>query len=654
MSAVAHRLARLCVEKKSTHPRLEELEARCLLSTNLAPNPYAIGPGCWTLSYGAAYTTAVSHDSNPSSGAWNISTPNAHIRSSLIAVTPGQEYTYSAFLQETAFPAFGEMYVAVYDAAKHFKYDVEGSYEAPTAANQWQETAIQYQAQPGDGYVILNYKRLPTGIGPRDDGSMWVDDISFTAGTSFRQPAPTQQAFAGSMVQVDAQGNFQVLQNGTWQPFFAFAVYRGGAANTVQNYSNQGFNVLESNQFDLNLLQQAKNAVSSFNPNGMMSVIDIEQYIDPRFSLYGNLADLKANLIALENSPLIDRVLCFYWDNERYTNYSMAQSVISLVKQYDVDANGVRRHPILMNNANQGTDRAYTGMVDIVGDYIRDPETASYLGPSQSIGERATITRNIEGQTAPFTIGVISEEAYAVNVRRLVYETLIAGGHGIAYYRDGAHFLYNGDPNSPAANNIALRDCWPEFPILRSEIDQLMPLLETPVAVTWSAGASSSSAVIGLRTYNGEGYLMLVNPTGSSLTITFTPSGLGYSPASVIDFFSGATITAISGGSFTITLAANQTAVYQLAQPAAAATVAISAAAAPLPLSPTAKSDNYIANSGFIAPTTNTASHSQLSSASAPPKSTSSVYRRARRKAKGWTTTLAESDFIMATNSLPD
>src|SRR5262249_20769870 len=228
----------------------------------------------------------------------------------------------------------------------------------------------------------------------------------------------------------------------------------------------------------------------------------------------------------------------------------------------------------------------YAGMVDIVGDYIRDPETASYLGPSQSVGERTTIIRNIEGQTAPFTIGVISEEAYAVNVRRLVYETLIAGGHGIAYYRDGAHYLYNGDPTSPAANNIALRDCWPEFPILRSEIDQLMPLLATPIAVTWSAGASSSSAVIGLRTYNGEGYLMLVNPTGSSLTITFTPSGLGYSPASVIDFFSGATITAISGGSFTITLAANQTAVYRLAQPAAAPTIAISAVAAPLPLSP--------------------------------------------------------------------
>src|SRR5262249_49773325 len=190
--------------------------------------------------------------------------------------------------------------------------------------------------------------------------------------------------------------------------------------------------------------------------------------------------------------------------------------------------------------------------------------------------------------------------------------------------------------------------------ILRSQTSQPMPLLAPPFAVTWSAGAPSSSAVIGLRTYNGEGYLMLVNPTGSSLTITFTPSGLGYSPASVIDFFSGATITAISGGSFTITLAANQTAVYRLAKPAAAPTIAISAVAAPLPLSPTANSDNYVANSGFIAPTTNTASPAQLASASAPPKSTSPIHRRARRKPKSWETTIDGLDFITAISSLTD
>jgi hypothetical protein len=646
MSAVTHRHAPVCVGKKSTQPRLEELEARCLLSTNLAPNPYAIGPGGWTLTYGATYTTAVSHDSNPSSGAWNISTPNAHIRSSLIAVTPGQEYTYSAFLQETAFPAFGNMYVAVYDAAKHFKYNVEGSYEAPTGANQWQETAIQYAAQPGDGYVILNYKRLPTGIAPHDDGSMWVDDFWFGAGTSFRQPAPTQKAFNGSMVKVDAQGNFQILQNGAWQPFFAFAVYRGGTANTVQDYSNQGFNLLESNQFCLSLLQQAKNAVSSFNPNGMMSVIDIDQYIDPRYSLYGNLADLKQKLIALESSPLLDRVLCFYWDNEQYVNYSMAQSVINLVKQYDTDASGVRRHPIFMNNGNQGTDRAYAGMVDIVGDYIRDPQTTSYLGPSQSIGERATVIRSTEGQTAPFTVGVISEEAYAVNVRRLVYETLIAGGHGFAYYRDGAHYQYNGDPTSPAANNIALRDCWPEFLKLRSEIDQLMPLLATPVGTSWSAGAGKSAAVIGTRTYNSEGYLILVNPTGSSLTITFTPTGLGYSPASVIDFFSGATITAVSGGSFSITLQANQTAVYRLAKPATAAAVSTVTAAQPsigtaiTTASPTTSADGFVSHTAIAAPT-NTAPTPAL--AVTPATTTGSVGiqpRRAPRRNVGFDTGL--------------
>jgi hypothetical protein len=605
-------------------PRLECLEDRCLLSGgNLAPNPYAIGSTGWSLSDGARYTTYTTHDSNPSSGAWNISTPGAHVRSDFIAITPGQEYTYSAFLKETAFPAFGQMYVAVYDAGKNFLYNLEGSYEATSAANSWQETAIQYTAQPGEAYVILNYKRLPAGVGPKDAGSMWLDDVYFGAGTYFRQPAPVQHGFAGSLVQVDSQGNFQVLRNEVWQPFYVFGVYRGGTANTVQDYSNQGFNTLESNMFSLSLLQQAKDAVSSFNPDGMMSVIDIEQYIDPRSSLYNNLDDLKSNLIALENSPLIDRVLCFYWDNEQYTSYSVAQSVINLVKQYDADATGVRRHPILMNNGNQGTDRAYAGMVDMVGDYIRDPQTASYLGPSQSILERATIIRDIAGQTVPYTVGVISEEAYAVNLRRLGYENLIAGGHGFAYFRDGAHYQYNGDPNSPAANNIALRDCWPEFPKLRSEIDDLMPLLATPVTTTWTASPSSSAIVVGTRTYNGEGYLILVNTTSSALTVQFTLSGLGYSPSALIDYFSGATITAISGYSFTITLSANATGVFRLAKPVtAAAPLTLAPNSSPSPTSPLPSpqtSDGYIIHPGTQTQVSSTSSAPPQATAASPP-----------------------------------
>jgi hypothetical protein len=459
----------------------------------------------------------------------------------------------------------GNMMIGVYNSSKAFLYNYAGSYQVTTVANSWQQVSVLYTAQAGEAYVEVKYCRLPAGQGPTDAGSLWADDFSFAQGVQVGPNASPKTAFNGSMVQVDSQGNWSVLQNGTWQPYFVIGVYNDGSTNTAQTYSNQGFNTLFTNSFSLDLLQEAQDAVSSFNPGGMMCMIDITPYLDPRFSQYDNLTLLEQNLAALEASPLLSDVLGFYWDNEQYANYTVAQSVTSIVKQYDTNAAGQQQHPILMLGGQQGTNPLYDGMANVVGDYLRDPETASYLGPQQDIIQRSTLTDDLPGQTAPFSVGVISNEAYWNNFNALVYEDLIAGGRGFSFWADGINLNYNGDPNSAAATNITLRDWWAQLPGLVTQIDQLAPLLAQPLPTTWGLSSSNYQVACGVRAYDGQGYALLANPTATAQTVTFTAQGLWYTPSSLTDYFSGATVATTSGNSFTLTLQPYQTAVYCLA-----------------------------------------------------------------------------------------
>jgi hypothetical protein len=543
-------------------PAVECLEERRLLS---AAGPQVIATGHWTGSNGATYDMTTVHTGPTGSPSWNLSTPGATVQSAFIPVTSGKTYTFAASLESGVAPAMADMYIGVYNASKTFKYNYAGSYQATTAANTWQPTDILYTAQPGDAYIRLKYMRLPAGRGPTGAGSLRVTALRLTQGVNLAPDPSPKQAFNGSMVRVDAQGNWSVLRNNTWQPFFVFGIYNESPVNTPQTYSDQGFNTLFSNAFSLDLLQQAKDAVSRFNPDGMMSMIDISAFIDPRSSKYDNLTLLRQDLTALEHSPLISQVLGFYWDNEQYDNYNVARAVTDLVRQYDVNAAGQRQHPIYMLEGQQGTDPLYDRLVDVVGDYVRSPQTASYLGPQQDITQRAAITADLPGQTKPFSIATISNEAYGKNLNDLIQEALIAGARGIAFYADGVPYNYNGPAQSPAATNITRRDFWPELPTLAAHLERLEPLLRQPAETTWGLSASNGQVIYGTRTDKGQDFVLLVNPTSSAQAVTFTVQGLPYTARKVKDYFTGSTVAPVSFNRFTIVLQPNQTAVYSLA-----------------------------------------------------------------------------------------
>jgi hypothetical protein len=499
------------------------------------------------------------YDGNDS---WRLSIPGSGIATPLIAVTPGTEYTFSLYINSDVPRLMGAMSIGTYDASGSFLQNYLGSYETTLAAHGWEPVSILYTAQPGEHYVQLKYARLPAGQGPTDGGSMWAYEFSLVAGVAVGPASSAKQAFSGSMVRVDPLGNWSVLRDGSWQPFTVIGIYNGGTVNSLQTYSNQGFNTLVCNTFSLGRLQQAKAAVSSFNPDGLLSMMDLSDFIDPRLPDYDNLSLLQQDLASLEASPLLSQVLCFYWDNEQYANYTVAQAVTDLVKHYDTNSAGIRQHPIYMLGGQQGLNPLYDSMVDVVGDYVRSPQTTAYQGDQPDIGQRITLTDDLPSQSRPFSLGTISNEAYWTHLQPLVYETLLAGGRGFTFYRDGGSNGYNGALSDPAATNITLRDWWPQLPGLVRQLDQLQPLLTLPAQSAWQLTSSNGQLVTGTRTENGQGYLFVVNPTASSQAAAFTVNGLPYTPQALQDFFSGWTVTPTKGNRFTLTLGPYQVRVY--------------------------------------------------------------------------------------------
>jgi hypothetical protein len=515
------------------------------VGANLLKDPATINGANWSMSRNAAYDATTTR--TPGSGSLKISwidpvasQTGAQVQSELVPVTPGTSYTLAAYLKSSVWPTLAYNLIAVYDTLGQFKANVRGSYQTTSAANVWQETAAFYTAQPGDGFIKIVYGRQD---GPRNDGDLWVDDLYVGEGRGFEQTPSTKDAFNGAMVRIDSLGNYEVLRNGSWQPYFPFAIYQDVSKKSYQDYSNQGFNCVVFNQFGTDVIQRAKDAKSAFNPDGMMSMVELSQYILPTMSRYNNLADLKVKLQALVKSPQINGVLDYYFDNEAYTQYDVPKAVTDLIKQYDVNASGQRLHPIWANTGNGGMARMINGMVDTIGDY------------SNNGYNRFLSLGNVGGQKKPLAIGITSATTPA-ELRNELYQVLIAGGKGFAFYKDS----FNLAPNGPLSN----LPIWNEIPKLRAEVDKLLPVIRQPHWTGWKAIPSDPRLIVGTRDYHQEGYLLLANPTDQTINGTISLSGLSYLPTVVEDALSGSVVEGVTGSSLNVLIPPYGTAAYRL------------------------------------------------------------------------------------------
>jgi hypothetical protein len=537
------------------------------VSPNQLSNPSFIGTANWALSGGAQYDPALSRSAD---GSGSIRLPmGGRVDSGVVAVTPGKTYIFAAYIRTSAWPPgmVDMVFVIVNANGSYSGYGGETGASGNSGPNKWEEIALTITPDANTHYISLGIGRIYPDSGVSD---IWVDEMYFGEGTGFGSPPTTKKPFNGADVQVDELGNFSVKKKGVFQPFFPFCIYGDARRpNAYQTYSNQGFNC------DMwgysGTLQQAKKAVSAFNPDGMMVGIGVAQFMNQGGWGYdSNGVNLTNEIKAMKATGLMDsHVLLYYWDNENVWdqwNNQMRRS--SIITSNDVSPSGQRLHPFYVLQGSYNAARMYhdtqgVSCCDVTGTYA---DSANTGGAGHAGGQE--IIQNIEGQDQPVTfeqMNIVSKYSDVGTLRGYLYRHVARGARGIGLWRD----CFSSDC-SGYADPVDQAGWWPDVPNLRRELDQMLPLIRQPHWTTWKVAYNDALPItVGARDYQGEGYLIVANNFGApTTTVTFTLTGLGYTPQRVVDFFSGNTVGSLSGHTFTVTLPAlglkSGTAVYRI------------------------------------------------------------------------------------------
>ena len=551
----------------TTRPRIQRT------GKNLAPNPSFQGAAGWL------HRVAGEHDEGQSlydetvsrtPGSGSIKLTNAAVKdwnsdgirsSAPIPIEPGITYTFAVYMKTNSWPPPVAYLYASYveESGKWVRNILHGGGRwSNISATGWEECVTFLTPKPGDQYI-----RLSISLADQVDGvnrSVWVDDVYFGEGRGFEQPPAPKIPFDGTQTRVDELGNIEILREGNWEPFFPLFMYVDGTrpendAEGWKIYSRQGFNG-DMWAGDANSIQRAKDAISDFNPQGMMSGMQIAQYILHDGWAYNDLEDLEKKINAIKERGLMDYLLFYYWDNEHvYGDWKTPGEVTSKIMELDVDDQGKRMHPIYALNGNEGLARKYNCdngyMTDITGDYI-----GSDGGAAGTRTDGFVALDNIQGQRQPAAIAQINRGAGA-EMRPRLYAAIAKGAKGMGFWRD----YYN----NPERKSVTELPWWSDFPNLRREIDAMMPLIRQPHWTEWTAHCAAADVDFGTRTLRGEGYIIAANYNSSDTKATFIVEGLPYRPGAVRDYFTDEEAASFNGSAFTVTLPAYGSGVYRIA-----------------------------------------------------------------------------------------
>ena len=465
--------------------------------------------------------------------------------SPLIAVKPNTEYEVGFSMRSNSYPGPNVYFIIV-----HFDKNKKRLYTDPTQGRHsnsnkllWEDTFTTIKTSSETAYILLqiwNYKAVE-GI----DRTVWIDNVYMYEG--FYRSIQPKNSFEGAWTKVDSYGNFKIVKDGKTIPFFPLCVSNDNYRD-LNVYSKQGFNCIAWAQ-DSNTALKAANAKSNFNPDGMMSGIDITRFMIPGHVDYENLNKLKNVINGLKNNGLENHILWYYWDNENmYTEWNIPKKVITQIKNIDKD------HPMLSLNGNYGMSRKYNGLIDLTSTYV--------VNSRESIANTMSGTENFrnlhytEGQTsipavAQINLGISLEKGLGPRMRAYVYKSLIQGAKAISYWRDRS-------PNNPIYTNdegdITKQIWWNDFPNIRREIDKLMKygIIQAVNWTDWKARNSTPRVYIGTKEVNGNKYILVSNLNSSTKLITIELENLSSEYSKISDFFSSNTITNINNSIFTL------------------------------------------------------------------------------------------------------
>lgn len=538
-----HRRPPFCAPAKSVRFLNNVILFVCLLSMyeaiaeplggdNLIAGSDAVDQSPWELAGGAVFDSGT--------GAIIFPIPNSgSLRSAFIRVSHEHDYWLSGFMKSERLPVYLYLVIAEYSENKQFLRNRMESRWGNSADGIWEEIGYAYQPTYDTSFVKVSINRMES---PDPSAKAWVNSLNFSIGSvALKAPPAPKALFDGAQVKVDAVGNVSVLREGSYVHFFPLCIFADND-RPLSFYSAAGWNC---NMWasDAAKIQEGKNAVSELNPYGMMSALQIAGFMIKSHPEYRNLTLLKQRMAAIESSGASTHLLAYYWDNENnQTEWVAPFEIVGAIKTFESRLGRGRRVPVYVLQGMYGVARTYAaaGLGDIVGTY--------YLGDDAEVGagKGATGLRLIQeaqGQKSPLVFAQINRVTAAGEFRVRAFAAIAQGAKGIGYWRD----CYSQACKNKWGNTlrpIEEMPWWVDIPLLRSEIDRLMPIIRANHRPNWSASVlGSNSVVVGVREANSNRYLILANLGSQDAEVRIKLLGLeGNEYEKLVDLITGATI----------------------------------------------------------------------------------------------------------------
>lgn len=482
-----------------------------------------------------------------------------------IPVKEGSWYMFSGYIKVKSLPSdVVRFYIGYTDNGRHV-HSVAFPLISTAKAGVWEEFNIPLYVQKDKD--ITDVKLIIRNVGEPDFkagaiSDVWIDDLSLHKVKDsahlfgFTKPS-IKKSFNGKKVKIDNLGNFEVKTDQKYESFFPLIVYPAGAYESWKKYKQKGFNtIMCHNPVD------GKGAVNA----GMYWVWDLYSY--GVNDLSGDGFDrfvAEYEKLKRENPEVLDKLLYFYWDNEKYLVFDSFKIYSDKIKTMDVDANGDRNRPIYMHLDFTAGNKNYHNdmfeLIDIQGTYANpllyqenDRVSYSYDFKRNYNAEFANFSmfENISNTKIPKTIFVINSPQ-DINLENTIFAALARGGKGFAYWKDRG--------SQPA---IETRPWWNDFSNISSKILKLKPLLKLAHWTNWellyTLKDDEDGMVVGKRDYGNKRCMIVSSRSNKSESVTFTTKDKEIKK--VYDFFDNKVVSTGVGHSFTLLFAPLQSGVY--------------------------------------------------------------------------------------------
>ncbi len=427
-----------------------------------------------------------------------------------IPVEAGKSYTLALKTKTNTWPPPSiEVFGAYKDEKQNGLYNSLGTSCVNSQADIWEESFVEIKV-PDDS--AIKYFSIRIFLDPKVniDGAIWIDDIRFSEDILLPK-ATVKKTFDGTLTRIDKFGNFEVSEDGIWKPFFPIGIYTDNKKVDWTQYANQGFNINMWASSDSDV-QKAANA-------GLYSAMQLSQYLIPNSFIDGDenqkLEHLEQTLENILKSSNAKNMLFYYIDNEFYDLDNFLVDVNDKVRLLD---KGER--PIYMLNGAYGMARKYTNLVDITGTYVaNDGSTESLINHLEIMDKTPNLT--MPANFAQMNYGV------GENFKAILFGAIAKGAKAMGYWRDGGS----------TGNDISSRAWWGSLPQIKTEIDQMMPLIRSDHHTSWSVECNNEKVTYGTRSIQDLGYMIISNPTAEEVKLSCIIKDLPYKITGVEDYF---------------------------------------------------------------------------------------------------------------------